>query len=195
MRYGYARVSSLGQSLAVQLERLHAVDCDRIFEEKLSGTTLRREQLHACLAALRAGDTLVITRVDRLARSTLDLHKTLQDLQARQVDLQVLDQGIDTTRIEGRLVFSILAAIAEFETQLRRERQLEGITAARKRGMRFGRREALSPAQALELRQQRQRGFTIRELEHFYGVKKTTIYKALHRAAQLAADEMLGAAD
>jgi DNA invertase Pin-like site-specific DNA recombinase len=122
---GYARVSSVGQSLEVQLEKLK--HCDKLYQEKKSGASGRRPQLKACLEYIREGDTLVVTRLDRLARSTLHLCQIAADLERKQVNLQVLDQNINTHSTTGRLLFNMLGAIAQFETEIRAERQMDGI--------------------------------------------------------------------
>lgn len=187
---GYARVSSIGQSLDVQIDKLQAAGCDPIYQEKKSGLDGARKELRACLQYLRKGDTLVITRIDRLARSTLHLHQIVADLTGRGVGFRVLDQAIDSTTKEGRLTFSILASIAEFETELRRERQAEGIARAKRDGVAFGRRKALSDDQVEELQQRRSDGALIRELMAEYGLAKASVYRYL---GQQPADENRGA--
>lgn len=176
---GYARVSSIGQSLDVQLEKLTAVGCEPIFQEKKSGLDGKRKELHACLQYLRKGDTLVITRIDRLARSTLHLHQIVADLTEKGVGFRVLDQAIDSTTKEGRLMFSILASIAEFETALRKERQAEGIDKAKRDGVSFGRKKALSQSDVAELQRKRADGALVRELMKEYGLAKATVYRYL----------------
>ena len=126
---GYARVSSVVQSLEVQLDKLK--HCDKIYQEKKSGTSSQRSQLKACLDYVREGDTLVITRLDRLARSTLHLCQIAVGLERKQVNLQVLDQNIDTSDATGRLLFNMLGAIGQFETEIRAERQMDGIQKAK----------------------------------------------------------------
>jgi DNA invertase Pin-like site-specific DNA recombinase len=133
---GYARVSSVGQRLDVQLDKLK--HCDKIFQEKKSGASSRRPRLQACLEYVREGDTLVVTRLDGLARSTLHLCQIAQELARKQVNLQVLDQHIDTGNATGHLLFNMLGAIAQFETEIRAERQMDGIQKAKARGVRFG---------------------------------------------------------
>jgi DNA invertase Pin-like site-specific DNA recombinase len=135
---GYARVSSVGQTLAVQLDKLQ--QCDKVFQEKVSGINAKRPQLQACLEYVRQGDTLMVTKLDRLARSTLHLCQIAAELERKQVALEVLDQNIDTNSATGRLLFNMLGAIAQFETEIRAERQREGIQKARERGVRFGKR-------------------------------------------------------
>ena len=178
---GYARVSSHGQSLEIQLDKLKAAGCTEIFQEKRSGLNDKRPKLLECLRYVRKGDVLVITKLDRLARSTLDLHKIVQELDAKKVGFQVLDQPIDTTSKEGRLMFSIIASIAQFETELRAERQTEGIEKAKQNGVKFGRQPSLSPEQITELKTKRESGLMIKDLMAEYGLSKATIYRLLNQ--------------
>lgn len=120
-RIGYARVSSTGQSLEVQQAKLNKAQCDRIYQEKRSGRTAERPEFQACMNYLREGDTLVITRLDRLARSVVHLAQLAERFQEEGIDLIVLDQNIDTGTSTGRLMFNMLASIAEFENDLRTE--------------------------------------------------------------------------
>jgi DNA invertase Pin-like site-specific DNA recombinase len=174
---GYARVSSVGQSLEVQLDKLKS--CDKVYREKKSGSSSQRPQLKACLDYVREGDTLVITRLDRLARSTLHLCQIADVLKQKQANLQVLDQNIDTGDATGRLLFNMLGAIAQFETEIRAERQLDGIHKAKERGVQFGRRKTLSSQQIEELRHQRQQGVLIKTLMKEYGLSKASVYRYL----------------
>ena len=177
-RIGYARVSSYGQSLDVQLEKLH--DCDRIFQEKQSGrTTESRVQLSMCLDYVRDGDVLVITKLDRLARSTRDLLNILNRLDQKQVKLHVIDQQIDTSTPAGMLLVTMLGAIAAFENDLRKERQTDGIALAKRKGVQFGRRPVLNQEQILEMRQKRSEGVKIGDLMMVYGISKASVYRAL----------------
>ena len=161
-RIGYARVSSVGQSLEVQLDKLS--DCDKIFQERKSGASGQRPRLKACLEYAREGDALVVTRLDRLARSTLHLCQIADVIKRKQVDLQVLDQNIDTGDATGRLLFNMLGAIAQFETEIRAERQMDGIKKAKERGVRFGRSKKLNPQQRGELQRRRAQGALIKTL-------------------------------
>ena len=174
---GYARVSSVGQSLDVQLDKLS--HCEKIFEEKKSGASGKRPRLEACLEYVRAGDSLVITRLDRLARSTLHLCQIADELQRKGVHLQVIDQNIDTSDATGRLLFNMLGAIAQFETEIRAERQMDGIQKAKARGVQFGAQRKLTDEQVAELRQRRENGELIRDLMKAYGVSKATVYRYL----------------
>ena len=120
---GYARVSSVGQSLDVQLDKLKS--CNKVYQEKQSATNTRvRPKLNECIEYVREGDVLVVTRLDRLARSTLDLCKIAETLERKSVQLKVLDQNIDTSDATGRLLFNMLGAISQFETEISVQRQL-----------------------------------------------------------------------
>lgn len=136
--FGYARVSTTDQDLTVQLEALKKAGCDEgdIREEKASGTSRKgRSELEILLTYLRQGDTLVVTRIDRLARSMKDLQDLLHELKGKGATLKATEQSIDTSTPEGKCFFDMLGAFAEFETNLRKERQLEGIAKAKKQGV------------------------------------------------------------
>ena len=174
---GYARVSSVGQSLDVQLDKLK--DCDKLFKEKRTGTSNKRPRLKACLEYVREGDTLVVTRLDRLARSTLHLCQLAEQLQDKQVNLKVLDQSIDTGDATGRLLFNMLGAIAQFETEIRAERQMDGIRNAKANGVLLGRRKHLTEQEQIELQQKRQDGVLIKTLMEEYKLSKASVYRYL----------------
>lgn len=174
---GYARVSSVGQTLAVQLDKLN--QCDKVFQEKVSGVTDKRPQLQACLEYVREGDTVVVTKLDRLARSTLHLCQIAAELERKQVDLWVLDQNIDTSSATGRLLFNMLGAIAQFETEIRAERQREGIRKAKERGVKFGKKKRLTRQQIVELQERRRQGVLIKTLMRDYDLSKTSVYRYL----------------
>src|SRR3990170_204838 len=162
---GYARVSSTGQDLAVQLEKLEAAGCGKIFKENRSGVDAGRPELKRCLEYLREGDTLLVTKIDRLARSTSDLYRIIATLTEKGVAFKVTDDPtIDTTSRTGKLVLGILALIAEFENDIRRERQMDGIKKARERGIRFGRRPLLVSETIQQVRKLRKSGKTVPEI-------------------------------
>jgi DNA invertase Pin-like site-specific DNA recombinase len=141
MLIGYARVSSADQSLDLQRDALTRAGIDKMFEEKRSGRSADdRPELQAAIEFAREGDTLIVTKLDRLARSVRDLHNILATLDAKKVGFKCLDQAIDTTSSTGRLTLSILGAVAAFELDIRAERQREGIEAAKRRGVYQGRR-------------------------------------------------------
>lgn len=178
---GYARVSSVGQTLDVQLDKLR--HCDKVFQEKKSGASRKRPGLEACLEYVRDGDVLVVTRLDRLARSTLHLCQIAAELERKRVNLQVLDQNIDTSDATGRLLFNMLGAIAQFETEIRAERQMDGIQKARERGVKFGKRKKLTPEQVAELQERRQQGVLIKTLMEDYDLSKASVYRYLSETA------------
>ena len=175
---GYARVSSVGQSLDVQLDKLR--HCDKVFQEKKSGTSDRRPQLQACLEYIREWDAVVVTRLDRLARSTLHLCQIAEQLKGKKVHLQVLDQNINTSDATGRLLFNMLSAIAQFETELRAERQADGIQKAKALGVKFGRRKKLTTQQIAEMRKRRKQGVLIKTLMKDYNLSKASVYRLLN---------------
>jgi len=148
MIVGYARVSSSSQSLEVQHEQLEAAGCEKIFAEKRSGRTVEgRDALADALDFVREGDVLAVTRLDRLARSVVDLHRLVEQLTANGCDFRVLQQsGIDTTTSTGKLTLSILGAVAEFEADIRRDRQRDGIERAKARGVYRGRKPSIDTA-------------------------------------------------
>ena len=182
---GYARVSSIGQSLDVQLDKLG--HCDKVFQEKKSGASGQRPRLNDCLEYEREGDTLIVTRLDRLARSTLHLCQIAHALERKQVHLQVLDQHIDTSDATGRLLFHMPGAIAQFETEIRAERQMDGIHKAKERGVHFGPKKKLTPEQITELQARRAQGTLIKTLMQDYGLSKVSVYRYLgHTDASLS---------
>ena len=178
-KVGYGRVSSVGQSLDVQLDKLNAVGCDTIFKETHTGTTDQRAQLQAMMQYVRKGDTLYVTKLDRLGRSTLHLTQIFDKLEMQGVDIVVLDQNIDTTTPIGKLLFNVLSSIAEFETEIRKERQLEGIAKAKAKGVQFGRKAVLDTEQVLQMQKKRAEGVLIRELMQEYSLSKSSVYRLL----------------
>jgi DNA invertase Pin-like site-specific DNA recombinase len=128
---------------------------------------------------VRDGDQLIVTRIDRLARSTLHLCQIAETLREKGVDLVVLDQNIDTSDATGRLLFNMLGAIGQFETEIRAERQMDGIKKAKDRGVQFGKRPALTEKQIIELRDKRASGALIKDLMADYRLSKATIYRYL----------------
>jgi DNA invertase Pin-like site-specific DNA recombinase len=178
----YIRVSSVGQSLDVQRDKMLAagVKPKNIFEEKRSGLDTGRPELKACLRALHEGDTLLITRIDRLARSATDLLNIVRELEKDGVTLRVLDQSIDTSTPAGRAMLQMLAVFAEFETAIRAERQMDGIAKAHKRGIKFGRKPKATPERAEEIRAMRyDQGKTVPEIMKATGLSKASVYRVL----------------
>lgn len=179
---GYGRVSSTGQQLDIQLDQLRAAGCEKIFAEKRSGTTTDgRAELEACLEWVRENDVVCVTRLDRLARSMTDLQNIVTRLQAKNVGFKVLQQGgIDTTRPEGRLMLNLLGSFAEFETDLRRERQAEGIAKARAEGRYRGRPQSIKAEEILALESE---GLGPTEIARRLGIGRASIYRLRAAAA------------
>ena len=143
------------------------------------GTSNKRPRLKACLEYVREGDTLVVTRLDRLARSTLHLCQLAEQLQEKQVNLKVIDQSIDTSDATGRLLFNMLGALAQFETEIRAERQMDGIRNAKANGVHLGRRKHLTEEEQVELQLKRQDGVLIKTLMEEYNLSKASVYRYL----------------
>jgi DNA invertase Pin-like site-specific DNA recombinase len=179
---GYARVSSIGQDLSLQFEKLAAAGCGKVFKEKRSGVDAGRPELKRCLEYLRDGDVLLVTKIDRLARSTSDLYRIVSLLAEKGVSFKVTDDpSIDTTSRTGKLVMGILALIAEFENDIRRERQMDGIAKAKERGVRFGRKRELTDDVVATVKALREAGNTVPAIMREKGLSKSSIYRALGR--------------
>jgi DNA invertase Pin-like site-specific DNA recombinase len=185
----YIRVSSVGQSLEVQRDAVlrAGVEADHIFEEKRSGLDSKRPALREALRFVRKGDHFVITKIDRLARSAVDLLTIVNELKAKEVALRVLDQSIDTATPEGRALLQMLAVFAEFETELRKERQMDGIAKAKADGTRFGRKPQATDDVVSEIRRMRAEGKLIKDIMKATGLSKATVYRALGGAQGEAA--------
>jgi DNA invertase Pin-like site-specific DNA recombinase len=177
MLIGYARVSSTHQSLEVQLEQLHAAGCEKVFAEKRSGRNAAdRPQLQEALEFVREGDALTVTRIDRLARSVGDLQDIVRQLRAKKVDLKATEQPVDTSTAAGKAFLDMLGVFAEFEANLRAERQRDGIEAAKAKGVYKGRAPTLDRARILELHAQKVRPVDIaRQLK----IGRASVYRAL----------------
>ena len=187
-KIGYARVSTHGQNGDSQVDELNAYGVDKLFIDKASGKLAKRPELDKCLAYLREGDVLVITRLSRAMRSLKHLLTLADELRERGIDLVVLKQGIDTTTPHGRLVFHILGAVDEFERELIVEGTREGLAAARARGRNGGRPRKLSQQQAALARELYDGGkHTVADIARLLGVSRGTIYTVLERSAEVEA--------
>ena len=176
--YGYARVSSLDQDLTLQEETLRAAGCHVVRAEKRSGAGREgRTELRLLLDFLHEGDTLVVTRVDRLARSVKDLQDIVHELKAKGVALKATEQPVDTGTAAGKAFLDMLAVFAEFETNLRRERQLEGIRAAKARGVYKGRKPSIDPAEVRRLREAE--GLGPSAIARRLGIGRASVYRVL----------------
>ncbi|GAA2084112.1 recombinase family protein [Pseudolysinimonas kribbensis] len=178
-RIGYSRVSTLDQDPSSQQDALERAGVDRVFVEHFTGTRASRPEWDRAREQLRAGDTLVVTRLDRLGRSTKDLLEISQWLEARGVELQVLEQPIDTRTPEGRMFFTILAAFAQFERDLIVARTKDGLAAARARGRAGGRRPKLTPQKTTHILERHGSGESVTSLAAYFGVSRQTIYRTL----------------
>jgi len=143
MKIGYARVSSIGQSLDLQVKALKNAGCEKIFSEKVSGAKSQRKDFDAMMEFAREGDQVMVTRLDRLSRSSMELQNTAKTLENKKIDLRVLEQDIDTSSPSGKLLFNMIGIVAEFERDMINERAAEGRKAAMKNGVKFGRKKAL----------------------------------------------------
>ncbi|WP_338505042.1 recombinase family protein [Sphingomonas kaistensis] len=178
MLVGYGRVSSTSQSLDIQHEALSQAGCEKVFSEKMSGRSAAdREQLALALDFVREGDTLCVTRLDRLARSVADLHRIIEKLTAKGVAFRCLSQsGVDTDSSTGRLMLAVLGAVAAFENDIRRERQMEGVAKAKLRGAYRGRPPSIRPEDVQELRAQ---GLGATEIAKRLNIGRASVYRAL----------------
>ena len=185
--YGYARVSTTGQDLTIQHEALRAAGCQVIRSEKKNGTKREgRTELDLLLEFLRDGDTLVVTRIDRLARSMKDLQDIVHDLKGRGVALKATEQPIDTGSAAGKAFLDMLGVFAEFETNLRRERQIEGIAVAKAKGVYKGRPASIDPAEVRRLYREEKLGPAA--IARRLGVARSSIYRVVPELSR-AADE------
>ncbi len=176
-KLGYARVSSVEQDTAIQVAALKAAGCGIIREEKVSGTSTQgRTELLILLGSLRSGDTLVVTRIDRLARSVGDLQDIVRTLKAKGVALQATEQPIDTGTAAGKAFLDMLGVFAEFETNLRRERQIEGIAKAKAEGKYKGRRRSIDPDKVKQMRDQ---GVGATEIAAALNIGRASVYRLL----------------
>ena len=175
--YGYARVSTDDQDLTIQQEALKSAGCEIIRSEKVSGTSTQgRDELNTLLEFLRDGDELVVTRVDRLARSVLDLQTIVRDIKAKGVHLRATEQPIDTSTPAGKCFLDMLGVFAEFETNLRRERQMEGIAKAKERGVYKGRKPSVDKTQIIELHKM---GLGATAITKELNISRATVYRAI----------------
>ncbi|ACS44119.1 DNA invertase gene rlgA (plasmid) [Methylorubrum extorquens AM1] len=191
--YGYARVSTTDQDLGLQEAALRAAGCDVIRTEKKSGTTREgRTELATLLDFLRAGDTLVVTRVDRLARSIGDLQDVVRALKAKGVALRATEQPIDTSTAAGKAFLDMLGLFAEFETNLRRERQMEGIAAAKARGVYKGkgRKPTIDAAEVQRLHAEGKLGPAA--IAKRLGIGRASVYRVLGKPEAIKAEPAPG---
>ena len=179
VQIGYARVSTLEQEMALQLDALRAAGCDRIFEDRASGAKTDRPGLAQAIAFVREGDVLVTWKLDRLARSLPHLIETVNQLEKNGAGLRSLTEAIDTTTPGGRLIFHVFGALAQFERDLIRERTRAGLAAAASRGRRSGRKPVVTADRLERAKALIAKGLTVREAASRLKIGKTALYDAL----------------
>ena len=184
---GYARVSTDDQDLAIQEAALRTAGCEVVRSEKRSGTTTKgRTELQTLIDFARKGDTIVVTRIDRLARSIADLAAVVRTLEGKGVSLRATEQPIDTGTAAGRAFLQMLGVFAEFETAIRRERQLEGIAKAKAEGVYKGRTPSIDPAKIGELAA---KGVGGTEIARALGIGRASVYRLLRQHRLLMAED------
>jgi len=175
--YGYARVSTTEQDLTIQREALQATGCDNIRSEKADGASLKgRSELNTLMEFMRDGDVLVVTRVDRLARSIRDLQNIVHELKDKGVGLRATEQPIDTSTAAGKAFLDMLGVFAEFETNLRKERQAEGIAKAKQRGVYTGRKPSIDVESVKQLKAD---GMGATAIAKELGIGRASVYRVL----------------
>lgn len=189
MKIGYARCSTQHQNLDAQLEQL--IECEKIFSEKLSGGKADRPELHRAIDYLRDGDTLVVTKLDRLARSLTDLHHIVEMIEHKGASLSILNQSIDTSTSSGKLMFSMLGAFAEFERDLINERVQEGLERAKANGVKMGKPRQISDEKRkriVELIEDENSSLTKQEIADMMGCSRNQVYKIYREETSLLSD-------
>ena len=177
MIYGYARVSTSAQDLTIQREALEAAGCEIVRCEKVSGTSVQgREELNNLLDFIREGDELIVTRIDRLARSIRDLQNIVHSLTEKGVVLRATEQAVDTATAAGKCFLDMLGVFAEFETNLRKERQMEGIAKAKERGVYRGRKATIDAEKVRELKES---GMSPTKIAKEMGIGRASVYRIL----------------
>ncbi len=187
MRRGYARVSTKRQELALQLDALRAAGCEVIYTDKMTGTRNDRPELERCVSECEPGDVVVVYKLDRFARSTAHLVTTVYALGKRDIGFQcTTEPAIDTTTSMGRFIFTIFAALAELDNDIRRERIMAGLAAAKARGRKLGRATVFSDERVAAVRDMLEGGMSMSQVARVTGISRATLYRhqlALERGA------------
>ena len=179
MKIGYARVSTLDQNTELQLAALKDAGCDEIYSENLSGKNRNRPELKALLKSLRKDDTVVATKIDRLARSLTDLFKISEEIEEKEANLKILEHDFDTSKPTGKLLFSVLGALAEFERHLIVERTQAGLAQAKANGVKLGRKKKVKAADERKMKKLWEAGESWNELAKTFGVSRQSIYNRI----------------
>lgn len=184
-KFGYARVSKKDQNLDLQINALKKSECHSsdIYVEKISTRTKERPILKKFLELMENGDTLVIWKLDRIGRSLIELIKIMDDLNNRNIHLKSLAGNliIDTTNAQGKLMYNITAAFAEYERDINKERTIAGLEAAKKRGIKLGRRFKLDEEDIIKMKQMRSAGISIKNITKYFKIGKTTFYRYINK--------------
>lgn len=179
--YGYARVSTKEQILDTQIQQLEARKCDTIIKEKMTGATFKRPELEKLLSEIKEGDTIIVTRVDRLGRNTQQLLQLVEDLQQRKVALYIIELGLEATHRNGRLFLTILSALAENERELLAEKRTAGLENAKAKGVKLGRKGIAKGKLEHALDLWKQCEMTIKQIEESTGVGKSILYREIQK--------------
>lgn len=179
MKIGYARVSTVDQDTGIQLAALKEAGCDEIYSENLSGKNRNRPELKALLKSLRKDDTVVATKIDRLARSLTDLFKISEEIEEKEANLKILEHDFDTSKPTGKLLFSVLGALAEFERHLIVERTQAGLAQAKANGVKLGRKKKVKAADERKMKKLWEAGESWNELAKTFGVSRQSIYNRI----------------
>src|SRR5699024_3026263 len=183
-KIGYARVSTKDQNLNSQIDALNEYGCERIFSEKVSGRKYNRTELDKCLDYLREGDTLVITKLDRLGRTTKQLIELAQYLEENEIDLEIIDMNINTKDAMGKMFFTMMGAFAELEANLLSERTKRGLASARSRGRMGGRPKFPEDKRETVISLYESKKYTVNEIIRMTGVSKSTIYNMVNNKSE-----------
>lgn len=187
-KIGYARVSTREQNLDSQIDTLKDYGCERIFSEKVSGRKYQRTELDKALDYMREGDTLVLTKLDRLGRTTKQLIELSQYLEDQGIDLEIIDMNINTKDAMGKMFFTMMSAFAELEANLLSERTKKGLDAARARGRSGGRPKTPEGKEKVLLSLYDSKSYTINEIIKMTGLSKGTIYRIINERKHIKAD-------
>ncbi|KEK25173.1 recombinase family protein [Bacillus gaemokensis] len=179
--FGYARVSTREQNLDTQIEQLKTRKCDVIIEEKMTGATFKRPELERLLETAQDGDTIVVTRVDRLGRNTQQLLELVNELQKRNITLFVIELGMEVTHRNGKMFLTILSALAENERELLAEKRNAGLENAKRKGIKLGRKGKAKGQVELAIEIWKQGDKTIKEIEESTGVGKSILYREIKK--------------
>ena len=191
MKIAYIRVSTSGQSLTAQKEKLQKEGCEVFYEEKISGKSKERAELKALLKALRKGDVVCVTKIDRLARSLSDLFEISKEIEQKEAHLHILEQQMDTSTPAGKLLFSVLGALAEFERSLIVERTQEGQKKAKAKGVKFGRKSKTNKAQDRQIIALWKDGSSWSEIAKTFGVSRQSVWTRIKKYKEKEAEEEL----